>query len=412
MLPRVLIVAEHASAAFGGEALIPLQYFKCLREMGVDVHLLVHERTRRELYSLFPSEFERLHFVGDSLINIWCHKIGQTMPERIAVFTVGALSHFDTQIRQRRIARSLVDVHHVDIVHEPIPVSPKLPSMTFGLAVPVVIGPMNGGMDFPPNYNLAGGLERLVISILRSTSTFWNKLLPGKLNAAMLLVANKRTYNALPSNLKQKRILEVVENGVDLNLFRPKPRGRERDDVNIIYIGALIDLKRVDLLITACARLVGKVNFQLHVVGDGPKRVALENQTRQLLLAEHVRFHGRLPHSTVADLLRSSDILAHPSMRECGGAAVLEAMASGIPIIATDWGGPATYVNKETGILIPPARPDIFVNEFANALLSLAKCSQAREEMGKAGRRRAQEFYDWRVKAKAMLQIYEDVVSR
>src|SRR5262245_54849988 len=173
-LPKILLVAEHASAVFGGEALIPFQYFKHLRETGVDVHLLVHERTQNELRCAFSSDHERLHFVSDSLVNIWCHNLGKLMPDRLAVFTVGVISHFDTQIRQRNLVRSLLQKYRFDIVHEPIPVSPKLPSMLFGLSVPVIIGPMNGGMDYPPNYKADSHFERLIVWCLRSTTDFWN----------------------------------------------------------------------------------------------------------------------------------------------------------------------------------------------------------------------------------------------
>src|SRR5262245_40058609 len=211
-LAKILLVAEHASAAFGGEALIPFQYFKRLREMDVDVHLLVHERTRNELRSAFPNDLERLHFVADSRVNIWCHKIGTLMPDRLAVFTVGALSHLDTQLRQRQLAQSLVATHHFDIMHDPIPVSPKLPSALFGMSAPVIIGPMNGGMDYPPNYNLAGSLERFFVFALRSTAALWNKILPGKRQAALLLIANKRTYDALPIELRDKPLVQFVEN--------------------------------------------------------------------------------------------------------------------------------------------------------------------------------------------------------
>src|SRR5262245_39899768 len=111
---KILLVAEHASATFGGEALIPFQYFKRMREMDVDVHLLVHERTQNELRAAFPNDLERLHFVADSSVNVWCHKIGTLMPDRLAVFTLGAISHLETQIRQRRLARSLVGTHRFD----------------------------------------------------------------------------------------------------------------------------------------------------------------------------------------------------------------------------------------------------------------------------------------------------------
>jgi glycosyltransferase involved in cell wall biosynthesis len=410
-LLKVLIVAENASSSFGGEALIPYQYFKCLKEIGADVHLLVHERTQKELYKAFPNDIGRLHFVADSLVNIWCNKIGKLMPDRLAVFTLGAVSHFETQIRQRRLARSLVHTYHFNVVHEPIPVSPKLPSMMFGLSVPVIIGPMNGGMDYPANYDLVGRFERSIIAILRRTSTFWNRILPGKLHAALILVANERTYNALPSNLKHKRVLEFVENGVDLDRFSPESSRTRHEKFRIIYVGRLVDWKRVDLLINACGKLIGKVNCQIQIVGDGPMRGALEEQVRKMSLTSHVRFHGRLSQSATAALLRGSDIMVLPSMRECGGAVVLEAMASGVPVIATKWGGPADYIMANTGILIPPTTPEKFVGELADAMLSMAKNPEVRIKMGNAGRHRVQVFYDWRVKAKGLLKIYEDIVG-
>ncbi len=408
---KVLIVAEHASAVFGGEALIPSQYFKYLRLMNIDVHLLVHERTRAELCKAFPNDLERLHFVSDSRINIWCHKIGSLMPDRVAVFTLGAVSHFDTQIRQRRLAKALVQQHRFNVVHEPIPVSPKQPSMMFGLSVPVIIGPMNGGMDYPPNYDLAGRFEHAIISMLRRTSVFWNAVLPGKRHAAVILVANKRTYEALPSNIKDRKILELVENGVDLDRFRTDSGGTTRENVSIIYLGRLVDWKRVDLLIDASSKLVGKVSFRVHIVGNGPERDPLEKHVQQLGLARYVHFHGWLPQAAAAELLRGSDIMVLPSMRECGGAVVLEAMASGVPVIAANWGGPADYLVEDTGVLIAPSTPDVFVEELANAILWMANNRDARIKMGQRGRQRVQLFYDWRVKAKALLEIYEDLVS-
>ena len=408
---RPLIVAEHASAKFGGEALIPFQYFKYLRQLNVDVHLLVHERTRKELCDAFADDSDRLHFVVDSCINIWCYKLGRFMPDRLAAFTLGAVSHFDTQFRQRRMTQGLVRERRFDVVHEPIPVSPKLPSMMFGLGVPVIIGPMNGGMDYPPNYNLTGRFERASISALRWTSALWNRIMPGKLHAALIMVANKRTYEALPPNIKHKRILEFVENGVDLDRFNFEPRSAASENVSIICVGRLVDWKRVDLLINACRKLVGKVSFRVDIVGDGPVRGALEGQVEQMGLTSYVRFHGWLPQSAAADLLRHADIMVHPSMRECGGAAVLEAMASGLPVIAAKWGGPADYVVENTGILIPPGSPCKFVEELANAILWMAKNPNTRIEMGKAGRDRVRVFYDWRVKAPALVKIYEEAAA-
>ena len=156
----------------------------------------------------------------------------------------------------------------------------------------------------PQIISLDGYFERFCIFILRSTANFWNRVLPGKLNAALLLVANKRSYDALPSRLQQKRVVELPENGVDLDVFLPLPHNENLKTVNLIYVGALIDWKRVDLLVDACARLVDKVDFRLDIVGDGPERRSLETRVRALSLTSRVTFHGRLTHGAVAPIMR------------------------------------------------------------------------------------------------------------
>jgi glycosyltransferase involved in cell wall biosynthesis len=408
---KLLIVAEHASAQFGGEALVPYQYFKCLREVGVDVHLLVHSRTKAELCGAFPQDISRLHFVADSLINIWCFKLGRRLPDRLAVFTFGVISHFDTQIRQRWAGRDLIKKYNLNIIHEPIPVSPKQPSLIFGLGLPVVIGPLNGGMDYPPNYNMANLFERLMISILRWSSNIWNKIIPGKRLASLILVANRRTYDALPLCIKNTRVREFVENGVDVDRFTNDAGRKPHDYLSVVYLGRLVDWKRVDLLIQACWAFSGRLNFRVHIVGDGPERTSLEGQVRRLSLTGSVQFHGWLPQVMAAKLLAESDVMVLPSMRECGGAVVLEAMASGLPVVSANWGGPADYITKDTGILIPPGTPESFIKELANALLWMAQNPERRIKMGQAGRERVLKLYDWRKKAKAILEIYEEVLA-
>jgi hypothetical protein len=95
--------------------------------------------------------------------------------------------HLVTQFMQRRAARSL-EQYKIDIVHEPTPVTPRLPSMMYGLGVPVVIGPMNGNMSYPPGFR-----SRSFVPVARRLTDLANYLIPGKRRAEVLLVANERT---------------------------------------------------------------------------------------------------------------------------------------------------------------------------------------------------------------------------
>src|SRR5258708_38189143 len=87
--PRVLIVAEHASAVFGGEAVLPLHYFRQLRRRGVDAWLFLHARTRDELLALRPGEKHRMLFVRDTLVHKGLARTAPRPPGRWATFALG-----------------------------------------------------------------------------------------------------------------------------------------------------------------------------------------------------------------------------------------------------------------------------------------------------------------------------------
>lgn len=217
---RVLIIAEHASLNFGGEAALPLHYFRVLRKRGIEAWLIVHERTKVELQSRFSEEIDRIYFISDTVWHRLLFKIARLLPHRISFFTFGFLLRLLTQILQRDLAKQIVKDKKIDIIHQPIPVSPKDPSMLFDLGVPVIIGPMNGGMNYPPAFQkMEGKLVGVAIGFGRALSSFMNVVIPGKVKATTLLVANVRTREALPSSVREVPTLELVENGVDLSLW-------------------------------------------------------------------------------------------------------------------------------------------------------------------------------------------------
>ena len=98
-----------------------------------------------------------------------------------------------------------------------------------------------------------------------------------------------------------------------------------------------------------------------------------------------------------------------PSLWECGGAVVLEAMAIGRPVIATRWGGVADYLNDECGILVDPTSRESMIDGFAEAMLALSESPRRRRQMGEAGRRRVVEQFDWELKIDRILELYRQV---
>jgi glycosyltransferase involved in cell wall biosynthesis len=408
---RVIIVAEHASSRFGGEAILPLHYFKRLRERGYDAWLVVHERTRAELMTALPEHGGRIHFVPDLAIHRALYRYSALLPDRVATNTLGWLSHLVTQVLQRRIVRELVREFDVDVVHEPIPVSPKTPSLMFDVGAPVVIGPMNGGMDFPPGFRQRqGAFERWFLRAGRRAASVANRVMPGKRRAALLLVANRRTREALPDSVHAP-VVELVENGVDLSLFVPPRERRSAATVpRFAFVGRLVDMKGVDLLLEAICRLPPRL-LELHVIGDGPLRASLELQAGSIEPGG-VMFHGAVRQTECAKLLGTMDALVLPSLFECGGAVVLEAMAMGLPVVATRWGGPTDYLDDDTGILVDATDREDFIASLSRALARLAQSPELRERLGAAGRRRVEESFDWERKIDRILEIYRQASAK
>ncbi len=174
---HIIIVADNASSLFGGEAFIPLNYFRLLRARDIDVRLVVHARNKPELVRRFPDDHERLFFVEDTWLHKALFRFGQYLPRRLADATTGLLIHLTTQSAQRRIVRDLIKTHHIHVVHQPIPVSPKTPSLMYGLGVPVIIGPLNGGMEYPPAFRGEHGmLSRFALLLGREAGNLFNLL--------------------------------------------------------------------------------------------------------------------------------------------------------------------------------------------------------------------------------------------
>jgi glycosyltransferase involved in cell wall biosynthesis len=404
---RICVVADSASVRFGGEAILPYHYFRMLRSRGVDAWLVVHDRTRPELEASLPEYRDRILYTPD----LWLHRVmSQVMtvlPRRIAESSIGLLSVLLTQYHQRRVIRELVWREGIDVVHQPTPVSPRMPSMMFNLGAPVVIGPLNGGMHYPAAFRgQESKASHLAVAIARSLSNIANRLLPGKPQAAMVLVANQRTRESLPTGLKGQ-VIELVENAVDLDTWLPETMPLERVPGQFLFIGRLVDWKRVDIALHALARAE---QASLLVVGDGEMRAAWEQLSRDLKLGDRVSFVGWKPHDECARLLAQSAGLILPSVYECGGAVVLEAMASARPVIATGWGGPMEYLDERCGILVAPESTTGMVERFAAGMALLATQPEVGDRMGAAGQARVQEHFSWVRKIDRIEEIYSAAV--
>lgn len=412
---KILIVAQNASTVFGGEAVLPVHYFRILRSLGHPVALIAHERNRADLESHFGPGCEALHFVPDTRWHRLVWRTGRRFPARIEEALFGNVLGLLNEVHQRRMIRDLVAAGSVDLIHQPMPVSPKAPSSIHGFGVPVVIGPMNGGMTWPEGYeDYERRSERLFAGLGRALSAGVNRLIPGKRRAAVLLVANERTRAALPPG-SSPEVIELVENGVDLSTWHGDglAAGSGSEDLVLVFMGRLVPWKAVDITLHALRRALDDgVRVRLEILGDGTERRRLEDLAGDLGLQSHVCFHGFLPQTECVEVLRRCDALILDSLYECGGAVVLEAMSMGLPVIGPDWGGPADYLDESCGILVHPSPRETYAARIADAIGTLAEDPDRRHRMGRAGAERVRRDFDWARKVERMICIYRDTLAR
>jgi glycosyltransferase involved in cell wall biosynthesis len=284
------------------------------------------------------------------------------------------------------------------------------------------MGPVNGGMSYPPAFRaMESASSRVSIALARWASNLINRLVPGKRKAALILVANERSARALPS-LGDVKVQTLVENGVDLNLWKPKkaePADARRGAVtSFVFLGRLVQLKAVDILIDAFATACAQSPVSLTIVGDGPEAPALKAQAERLNLlaaqahdAGKVFFAGWQPQERAAELMAEHDALMMPSLHDCGGAVVLEAMALGLPVAATNWGGPPDYIDEQTGFLLEPSSRQALADQFAQAMTALATDPALRQRLGRAGQEKVIREFDWERKVDRILALFDDVAA-
>lgn len=200
--------------------------------------------------------------------------------------------------------------------------------------------------------------------------------------------------------------IAVVPNGVDLHV----PVGAVPTGLPgrfIAGVGRLVTVKGFDLLIRAFAQVAPRIpGVDLVIGGDGPERTTLTVQAERLGIAERVHLPGMLDRGEVAAVMARAEIVVVPSRMEAFGITVLEAWRAGTPVIATNVGGPGTFVSDGvTGLLVDPENQD----ELAAAIVGLLEDPRLRDQCARGGRAAVQHF-TWSAATEAYTRLYATIM--
>ncbi len=221
---------------------------------------------------------------------------------------------------------------------------------------------------------------------------------------ASAVVANSRGLRDLALATSPGVPVSIIPNGVDATLFSP-PATRPGGPVRLLFVGRVVRQKGLDVLFDALAELDVTLSWTLDVVGDGPARVELAAKANRLGLTEKIRFQGWRGRADMPALFREADLFVFPSRDEGMPNAVLEAMASGLPVVATRISGNEELVRPgETGLLVPPED----AAALGQALARLLGGGEERAAMGHGARRLAEAEYSWQSVARRYLDLCKE----
>ncbi|MFQ5518064.1 MAG: glycosyltransferase, partial [Acidimicrobiia bacterium] len=197
---------------------------------------------------------------------------------------------------------------------------------------------------------------------------------------------------------------EVVPNPVDPELFDSP--SSHRDGSRLVTVGKLRPLKRHDLLLRALAVLApSRPEVHLEIIGSGPLDTSLRALADELGIADKVTFWGRLPREEVADRLRSADVYVHAADRETFGVAIVEALFTGLPVVARAAGGVTTDLRRGGAAIVDGEDPGALAAAVAGVLQDGGRRSRA------AAARLARERYSVAGVAATVARVYGEVAG-
>ena len=288
------------------------------------------------------------------------------------------------------------------------------PSLFSFLSIPLVWGPVGGVEPLPrgllPELSIRDALHESWQWLLKRAARLNPLLRLTAKRAAVIFAQTPATRDYLPRSAQKKTcILPAIGFSVNADCQRAANR-QTHSGLHVLSVGRLIHIKGFALGLKAFAVLSHHMpDCTYTIIGDGPKKRALQQLAEHLGISEKVRFSGALPHAEVLETLRTTDVFLQPSFRDPPASSVMEAMAMGTPVVCLDSGGPAWQVTAETGIKVAVSTRERTVSGLAQALIDLGQNAARRSALGRAAQLRVREHFDWETKGQQVNEIYREI---
>lgn len=304
-----------------------------------------------------------------------------------------------------------------DVLHHISPVAPRYPVSVSKFSSKFILGPIAGGLRVPPSFaKEVEGSEEFFFKLRRFDDwrfKFDKPLINTYERADKIIIAGDYVKLRLPGRFHSKCI-QMLDVGIDTHLYDYSPRKIDTLDLQLIYVGRVVPYKGLIYLLKAIVNLPSHIKkfIKLDIAGNKDnnnyekvcRKFVLDNKIDNI-----VKFHGFIAKSKVQELYEKAHVFCFPSLAEAGGTVVLEAMAKGLPVLAVDYGGPSQSVDKSSGILVSPDSVEQLIEDFSSHITYFYNNRLVIKELGEGARKRAELYFDWKVRSKKMMEIYSSV---
>lgn len=343
------------------------------------------------------SPYIRIH---EPLDNVTFHQVGSFRISPTSSTIHRYALHGEFLFRSLTRSRKLLSEKGIEIVHHMLPAvfnytfSP-VALLVKNLKQPFVFGPLSAHFYERPRS------ERVFLPLT-------SRLHKATVQKCAKLIAITNQTRSLYKTFVDEEKMSVIPFGVDTETFKPLKEEQRQEKLRMLYAGSLYALKGLPYLLKTLANVKKHgLRANLIIIGEGEQKESLMMLAKALRIEKEVKFEGRVPYSNMPKYYNQCDVFCYPTLGEPFGKAVIEAMACGKPVIATNVGGPTEIIqDRVNGLLVPPANPEA----MAAQIVRLMGDENERRRIGRNARETVLQRFSWSVVAEQYHQLYSSIL--
>jgi glycosyltransferase involved in cell wall biosynthesis len=411
---KVCFLLHQGNMFSGGQGVYTAEVTKELARLGHDVHLIVgppwpdadpavtvHKVPTYSVYRLL--ETQKFWFYGRDPKSFF-HPLNfyELATSRAGQFSVMSAFSWRAFSKWRELQRE----HQFDIVHD-------VQSLGYGSwAIHASGMPVVANIHHPLSIDRLNQMRQATrlgwMLRVQMFYPFWMQEVVARRMDRIITGSNKSRESVKEAFALRDEQITAIHDGVDTSVFRPMEVAKRPN--MILFVGNSEDRNKGAKFLIEAVKILKDRGVEFHLVfKDRLDAEMAPKLATELGVRDRMTFVGRLPVDDLARLYNEAEVLVSPSVYEGFGLPAAEAMACGTPVVATTAGAfPEVIAAGETGILVPPADS----RALADAIEALLENPELRATMGRAGTRRIEELFSWRVCAEKTALLYEEVLAK